>query len=108
MATAEELCTAARKPTASSSPVNKIFDLPRNSLAMDSTTPRRRPCRGGHQTAHLKAHYPVEFLSALCTNDMGDTSKLTVLVNEAKAMGIDVLPPDINESQGTCLRETAP
>jgi len=30
---------------------------------------------------------------------MGDTSKLTVLVNEAKAMGIDVLPPDINESQ---------
>ena len=52
-----------------------------------------------YQTAYLKAHYPVEFLSALCTNDMGDTSKLTVLVNEAKAMGIDVLPPDINESQ---------
>ena len=52
-----------------------------------------------YQTAYLKAHYPVEFLSAMCTNDMGDTSKLTVLVNEAKAMGIDVLPPDINESQ---------
>ena len=52
-----------------------------------------------YQTAYLKAHYPVEFLSALCTNDMGDTSKLTVLVNETKAMGIDVLPPDINESQ---------
>ena len=52
-----------------------------------------------YQTAYLKAHYPVEFLSAMCTNDMGDTSKLTILVNEAKAMNIEVLPPDINESQ---------
>jgi len=52
-----------------------------------------------YQTAYLKAHHPVEFLSAMCTNDMGDTSKLTILVNEAKAMNIEVLPPDINESQ---------
>ena len=52
-----------------------------------------------YQTAWLKAHHPVEFLSAMCTNDMGDTSKLTVLIGEAKAMGIDVLPPDINESR---------
>ena len=52
-----------------------------------------------YQTAWLKAHHPVEFLSAMCTNDMGDTSKLSVLIGEAKAMGIDVLPPDINESR---------
>ena len=52
-----------------------------------------------YQTAYLKAHYPIEFMSAMCTNDMGDTGKLTVLINEAKAMGIEVLPPDINESQ---------
>ena len=52
-----------------------------------------------YQTAWLKAHYPVEFLSAMCTNDMGDTSKLGVLIGEAKGLGVDVLPPDINESR---------
>ncbi len=52
-----------------------------------------------YQTAWLKTHYPVEFLSAVCTNDMGDTAKLTVLITEAKAMGLDVLPPDLNESR---------
>ncbi len=52
-----------------------------------------------YQTAYLKSHYPVEFLSSMCTNDMGDTGKLAILINEAKAMGIKVLPPDINESQ---------
>ncbi len=52
-----------------------------------------------YQTAWLKAHYPVEFLSAMCTNDMGDTSKLGVLIAEAKGLGVDVLPPDINESR---------
>ena len=52
-----------------------------------------------YQTAWLKTHYPVEFLSAVCTNDMGDTAKLTVLITEAKTMGLDVLPPDLNESR---------
>ncbi len=52
-----------------------------------------------YQTAWLKTHYPVEFLSAVCTNDMGDTAKLTILITEAKAMGLDVLPPDLNESR---------
>ncbi len=54
-----------------------------------------------YQTAWLKTHYPVEFLAALCTNDMGDTSKLTVLINEARTMGVEILPPDINESRVT-------
>ena len=54
-----------------------------------------------YQTAWLKTHYPVEFLAALCTNDMGDTSKLTVLINEARTMDVEILPPDINESRVT-------
>ena len=33
-----------------------------------------------YQTAYLKAHYPVEFLAAMMTNDMGDTAKLTILI----------------------------
>ncbi|MBI3881383.1 MAG: DNA polymerase III subunit alpha, partial [Verrucomicrobia bacterium] len=51
-----------------------------------------------YQTAWLKANHPVEFLSAMLTNDMGDTAKVTILVNEAKQFGIEVLSPDLNES----------
>ncbi len=51
-----------------------------------------------YQTAYLKANYPVEFLCAMMTNDMGDTDKVTILINEARIMGVPVLPPDVNES----------
>ena len=51
-----------------------------------------------YQTAWLKANYPVEFFSAMMTNDMGDTGKLSVLIAEARQFGIDVLPPDVNKS----------
>jgi DNA polymerase-3 subunit alpha len=52
-----------------------------------------------YQTAYLKANYPVEFLCAMMTNDMADTEKLTQYINEARVMGIEVLPPSVNESQ---------
>jgi DNA polymerase-3 subunit alpha len=52
-----------------------------------------------YQTAYLKANYPVEFLSAMLTNDMGDTAKVSILIHEARALNIEVLPPDVNESQ---------
>ena len=52
-----------------------------------------------YQTAYLKANYPVEFLSAMLTNEMNSTDKLAVVLNEAKAMGVQVLPPDVNEGQ---------
>src|SRR5204862_4580167 len=51
-----------------------------------------------YQTAYLKANYPVEFYCAMMTNDMGDTAKLSQYIDEARAQGIDVLPPDVNES----------
>jgi DNA polymerase-3 subunit alpha len=51
-----------------------------------------------YQTAYLKANYPVEFLSAMMTNDMGDTAKLGVLTGEARQFSIEVLPPHVNES----------
>jgi len=50
-----------------------------------------------YQTAYLKANYPVEFMCAMMTNDMGNTDKLTVLLNEARSMSLEVLPPDVNE-----------
>jgi DNA polymerase-3 subunit alpha len=52
-----------------------------------------------YQTAYLKANYPVEFFCAMMTNDMADTDKLSQYINEARRMGIEVLPPDVNESQ---------
>src|SRR5436190_8458120 len=50
-----------------------------------------------YQTAYLKANYPVEFMCAMMTNDMSNSDKLVVLLNEARSMGLQVLPPDINE-----------
>ena len=52
-----------------------------------------------YQTAYLKANYPVEFFCAMMTNDMDDTDKLSEYISEARTMGIEVLPPDINESR---------
>jgi DNA polymerase-3 subunit alpha len=53
-----------------------------------------------YQTAYLKAHYPVYFLAALLTSEAerGATSQVVKYMNECKEMGIEVLPPDINES----------
>ena len=50
------------------------------------------------QTAYLKAHYPVEFMAALLSIEIGNTDKLPVLVAEAQEMGIEVLPPNVNDS----------
>ncbi|MDB6028742.1 MAG: subunit alpha of polymerase [Verrucomicrobiales bacterium] len=52
-----------------------------------------------YQTAYLKANYPVEFFSANMTNDMSNTEKLSILIEESKAFGTEVLGPDVNESQ---------
>jgi DNA polymerase III subunit alpha len=51
-----------------------------------------------YHTAYLKAHYPVEFMAALLTEDMENTDKVIKNINEVRSMGIEVLPPDINAS----------
>jgi DNA polymerase-3 subunit alpha len=51
-----------------------------------------------YQTAWLKAHYPVEFMAALMSNELDKTEKISVMIAECKRMGIDVLPPDVNQS----------
>src|SRR5215475_4372343 len=51
-----------------------------------------------YQTAYLKANYPVEFLAASMTLDMGNTDKLAEFRAEAKRLGITVEPPSINRS----------
>ncbi len=51
-----------------------------------------------YQTAYLKANYPVEFMAALMTSEMGNPDKLTNFINEAREMEIEILPPSVNES----------
>lgn len=51
-----------------------------------------------YQTAYLKANYQNEFMSALLTSEIGDIERAAFLIDECKMIGIDVLPPDINES----------
>ncbi|GGB60449.1 DNA-directed DNA polymerase [Roseibium aquae] len=52
-----------------------------------------------YHTAWLKANHPVEFLAASMTLDMGNTDKLGDFRQEARRMGIDIVPPSINRSQ---------
>jgi DNA polymerase-3 subunit alpha len=51
-----------------------------------------------YQTAWLKANHPVEFMAALLSNELANTDKIQLFVGECKRMGIEVLPPDVNES----------
>ncbi|WP_028708562.1 DNA polymerase III subunit alpha [Propionicicella superfundia] len=50
-------------------------------------------------TAFLKANYPVEFMAALLQSVRGDKDKSAIYLAECRRMGIDVLPPDVNESE---------
>jgi DNA polymerase-3 subunit alpha len=51
-----------------------------------------------YHTAWLKTHYPAEFMAALLTSQIGDTDSVVKYINEARELGLDVLPPDVNES----------
>ena len=52
-----------------------------------------------YQTAWLKTYYPAEFMSAALSADMEHTDKVVILVREAKSMGLDIAPPDINRGE---------
>ena len=51
-----------------------------------------------YQTAYLKAHYPVEFMAAAMTNEKDDSSEVVKYIKECRDLGIEVSPPDVNES----------
>ncbi|PIE06013.1 MAG: hypothetical protein CSA75_01755 [Sorangium cellulosum] len=51
-----------------------------------------------YQSSYLKAHYPAEFLCALMTADREKTEKVVRIIDEGRAMGIEILAPDINRS----------
>ncbi|MGB9429915.1 MAG: DNA polymerase III subunit alpha [Gammaproteobacteria bacterium] len=51
-----------------------------------------------YQTAWLKAHYPAAFMAAVLSSDMDHTDKVVALIDECRALGLTILPPDINHS----------
>ena len=51
-----------------------------------------------YQTAYLKAHYPAEYMAATLSSEIGDTDKIVMLIDDCRKIGIEVLPPDVNES----------
>ncbi|MCK9469535.1 MAG: DNA polymerase III subunit alpha [Porticoccaceae bacterium] len=52
-----------------------------------------------YQTAWLKHHYPAEFMAAVMSADMQSTDKVVTLVDECRAMGLTITPPDVNRGQ---------
>ncbi|MFW5853163.1 MAG: DNA polymerase III subunit alpha [Patescibacteria group bacterium] len=56
--------------------------------------------RVAYETAYMKANYPVVYMCACLTAESGDIEQIGVYVGEAKRMGIDILPPAVNESFG--------
>jgi DNA polymerase-3 subunit alpha len=53
----------------------------------------------GYQTAFLKANYPVQFMAAVLSSEIGNSEKVSHFIDEAQVMGIEVLGPDVNESR---------
>ena len=51
-----------------------------------------------YQTAYLKTHWPIAFMTALLNTEKGDIERVAFLINECQKMGFKILPPDINES----------
>jgi DNA polymerase III subunit alpha len=52
----------------------------------------------GYQTAWLKTHHTAEFMAALLSSQIGDTDSVVKYIAEAREMGLEILPPDVNES----------
>ncbi|GAB4329126.1 MAG: DNA polymerase III subunit alpha [Calditrichia bacterium] len=60
-----------------------------------------------YQTAYLKTHFPAEFMAATMTSEINDSSRIVVLIEECRKMGIEILPPDVNYSDsGFVVPET--
>ncbi len=79
---------------------NEIFDL-LNKFAQYGFNKSHSAAYAvvAYQTAYLKANYPVQFMAAVLTAELGNAEKVSHFVAEAEAMGIEVLGPDVNESR---------
>jgi DNA polymerase-3 subunit alpha len=79
---------------------NEIFDL-LNKFAQYGFNKSHSAAYAmvAYQTAYLKANYPVQFMAALLTAELGNSEKVAHFIAECEAMGLVVLGPDVNESR---------
>jgi DNA polymerase III subunit alpha len=90
---------AAKKNNIKEAKANQLFDV-LDKFAGYGFNKAHAACYGvlAYHTAYLKARYPVQFMAALLSNELDNTDKIAVFVAEAKAMGLEVLAPSVNES----------
>jgi DNA polymerase-3 subunit alpha len=93
---------AGRLHNISENKANEIFDL-LNKFAQYGFNKSHSAAYAivAYQTAFLKANYPVQFMAAVLTAELGNSEKVSHFVAEAEAMGLVVLGPDVNESRDT-------
>ena len=93
---------AGRLHKISEAKANEIFDL-LNKFAQYGFNKSHSAAYAvvAYQTAYLKANYPVQFMAAVLTAELGNAEKVSHFVAEAEAMGLVVLGPDVNESRDT-------
>ena len=95
----EAFLEGATKNKVSKRAANRIFDLISHFAGYGFNKAHTTAyAMIAYQTAYLKANYPVEFMAALLTSEMGNTDKVVAYINECREMGVRVLPPDVNES----------
>jgi len=82
------------------SKANEIFDL-LNKFAQYGFNKSHSAAYAvvAYQTAYLKANYPVEFMAAVLTAELGNAEKVSHFIAECESMGLTVLGPDVNESR---------
>ncbi len=95
----EKFLEGARKNRVQQAKAEKIFDL-MSKFAEYGFNKSHSAAYAliAYQTAFLKAHYPMEFMAASLTSEVQNPDKIVKYIAECREMGIDILPPDINES----------
>ncbi|MBI5875658.1 MAG: DNA polymerase III subunit alpha, partial [Deltaproteobacteria bacterium] len=98
----ERFIEGAKKNKVEQKKAEKIFDLMANFAGYGFNKSHSAAyALIAYQTAYLKAHFPVEFMAALLSSDMGNTDNVIKYIGECRDMAIGILPPDINESETT-------
>jgi DNA polymerase-3 subunit alpha len=95
----EKFLGGARKNRVPKAKAEKIFDL-MSKFAEYGFNKSHSAAYAliAYQTAFLKSHYPMEFMAASLTSEVQTPDKMVKYIAECREMGIDILPPDINES----------
>jgi DNA polymerase-3 subunit alpha len=99
VANKEKFLAGARANSVSAAKAQKLWDLVEQFAGYGFNKSHSAAyALVAYHTAYLKTHYPVEFMSALLTSEIGNQDKLTRYLAECKDMGIAILPPDVNSS----------